>query len=160
VLELIQQRRARPQEYAALVRRVMDHLEKMPRKQRTRWLQLLSYIRALIYHDREPSEQQDLGEEILASARTDEHRREVMTMAQSMAEFLRAEGHKEGHKEGTVEALRQTLVDQIRLRFGKIPKATERKIAATDDQVHLQSWLSRFATATSLADIGIGQEDA
>jgi hypothetical protein len=46
VLELIQQRHARPEEYAALVRGVTEHLEKMPRSERERWLQLLSYVRA------------------------------------------------------------------------------------------------------------------
>jgi Putative transposase, YhgA-like len=167
VLELLQQRKARPQEYAALVGRVMAHLEEMPRGERLRWLQLLSYIRALIYHDREPSEQAHLSEQIVNSVRTDEHRVEVQAMAQSMADFLiekgreeglekgREEGREEGRTEGAVAALQQALLALLRLRFGKLPRATERAIAATDDLARLQSWIDRFATATSLADVGI-----
>ncbi len=156
VLELIQQRNARPEEFRALVRRVTEHLETMPGAERSRWLQLLSYIRALIYHDREPSEQPRLQEQILNSVETDEHRREVRAMGQSMAEFLL----EKGYREGAVATLRQVLLDQLRKRFGKIPKATERAIAATDDQTRLQTWIVRFATASSLADVGIGQKDA
>jgi predicted transposase YdaD len=160
VLELLQQRRARPEEYAGLVGRVMTHLEQMPRGERSRWLQLLSYIRAMIYHDREPSEQDQLSEQIANSVRSDEHRAEVRAMAQSMADYLiekgRAEGLEKGRSEGAVAALQQALLGQLRLRFGKIPRATERAIFATDDLARLQSWIDRFATATSLADVGIG----
>src|SRR5207249_5214409 len=69
VLELIQQRRARPEEFRALVARVVQRLEEMPARERLRWLELLSYIRALVYHDRECSEQEELRQAIIDSVR-------------------------------------------------------------------------------------------
>ncbi len=162
VLELIQQRNARPEEYAAQVRRVTEHLEKMPRGERDRWLQLLSYIRALLYHDREPSEQPGLGEQILASVQTDEHRREVRKMAQSMAEFLLEQGYKEGHEKGAVQAAAPAgdIASAAPGRFDKIPKATERAVTQTEDIAQLKAWLDRVGTASSLADVGIVRTSA
>ena len=56
VLRLIQQRKSRPREFQRLLNRVVQHLETMPQAERRRWLELLSYIMALVYHVREPSE--------------------------------------------------------------------------------------------------------
>ena len=59
VLRLVQQRRARPGEFRALLRRVVRHLETMPPAERLRWLELLSYIQALVYHERHGTERRD-----------------------------------------------------------------------------------------------------
>ena len=91
VLELIQQRRAQPEAFRALVVRVVQRLE-MPVRERQRWLELLSYTRALVYHDRESSEREGLRELITASVRTDERRREVETMFRSSADILLEQG--------------------------------------------------------------------
>jgi hypothetical protein len=50
VLRLVQERKTRPIEFQNLVERVVLHLETMPHEERLRWLELLSYIQALVYH--------------------------------------------------------------------------------------------------------------
>ena len=155
ILELVQQREARPEEFANLLSRVVDHLETLPAQERMRWLELLSYLEAMIYHDRERSEHERLKEVVLASVRTDEHRRELQIMRQSMADVHRQEALEEGRREGAVLALRSALLRQLQGRFGKVPKSVERTIAATDDVARLDSWLTRFAKASTLDEVGI-----
>ena len=77
VLKLVQQRKARPEEFQSLLGRAIQELEAMPRCERIRWLELLSYIHALVYHERDPLEHQNCREAIESSVRTDEHRQEV-----------------------------------------------------------------------------------
>jgi hypothetical protein len=48
VLELIQQQYARPEEFRELLVRVVNHLDELPDTERERWLDLLSYILAII----------------------------------------------------------------------------------------------------------------
>jgi predicted transposase YdaD len=158
VLELIQQRRASVEEFRSLVGRVVGHLEGMPGRERQRWLELLSYIRALLYHDREDSEQEELRDVIMASVRTDTHRREVEKMIRSGADALREEGRQEGRQEGATSALQQTLVNVLRAKFGRLPRATERVIRATQDPHQLDAWLVRAGTSATLEEIGIGSE--
>jgi predicted transposase YdaD len=152
VLELIQQRRARPEEFRALVVRVVQRLEEMPAQERQRWLELLSYIRVLVYHDRESSEQEDLREVIIGSVRTDERRRELENMFRSGADVLL----EEGRQQGAIRALQQTLLNVLRAKFGRVTRATVRVIRATQDPRQLDAWVTRTVTATSLDDMGIG----
>jgi hypothetical protein len=155
VLELVQQREARPEEFRDLLRRVVAHLEAIPAAERLRWLELLSYLEAMIYHDRELSEHEGLREVVLASVQTDEHRREVQAVVRSMADLHLEQGRAEGRREGAVQALRKALLTQLRGRFGKVPRAVERAVSTTDDLGRLEGWLARFATATTLEEVGI-----
>jgi hypothetical protein len=148
---LVQRREARPQEFRDLLHRVVDHLETMPAAERLRWLELLSYLEATVYHDREQAEHEGLRDLILASVRTDEHRREVQAMRRSMADVDR----ERWGKEGAVLALRKALLRQLRGRFGKVPKSVERAVNATDDLARFDTWLDRVLTAPTLDDVGI-----
>src|SRR5437870_390512 len=56
VLRRLQERDARPREFRSLLQRVVRHLEALPRQDRNRWLELLSYIHALVYHVRSEEE--------------------------------------------------------------------------------------------------------
>jgi hypothetical protein len=103
VLRLVQERRARPDEFKKLVEQVVSHLENLPQDDRLRWLELLSYIIALIYHERDPSEHGGLRETIETSVHTDEYRQEVSRMGRTIADELREEGLKRGRKEGKKE---------------------------------------------------------
>ena len=53
VLRLVQQRHARGPAFRTLLGQVVQTLEGMPEAERLRWLDLLSYIHALLYHERE-----------------------------------------------------------------------------------------------------------
>ncbi len=66
VLRLVQDRHARPAEFQELLRRATEHLETMPTSERLRWLELLSYVHALVYHERDPAEHGALQAQIEA----------------------------------------------------------------------------------------------
>jgi hypothetical protein len=151
VLELIQQRTTRPEEFRTLVARAVRRLEDMPARERIRWLELLSYIRVMVYHDREGSEQEALREMIVASVRTDARRREVEAMFRSGADVL----IEEGRKQGAIAALQQSLVNLLRRKFGRVPRATEKTIRATQDSEQLDTWLVRAGMASTLSEVEI-----
>jgi hypothetical protein len=159
VLHLIQQRRARPQEFARLLAKVVESLERMPAEERLRWLDLLSYLHAMIYHERTPAEFEKLAETIERSVATDDHRQEIHVMGQTIAEKLIKEGKKEGKKEGLelgeLQTLRRTLQMQLRKRFGRQAEPALPIIEKTSDTSRLALWLERFANAKTIQDLGI-----
>ncbi len=156
VLELIQQRYTRPEEYAELIVRVVNHLEGMPASERERWLSLLSFVGVMIYHDRAAAEHEGLIELVLSSVQTDERRREVEAVIRTGADELLEAGMEKGLREGAIRTRQEMLLLQLRARFKKVPKAIERKVKATDEIARLDSWIERFATANTLDDVGIG----
>ncbi|HKI36340.1 MAG TPA: Rpn family recombination-promoting nuclease/putative transposase, partial [Gemmataceae bacterium] len=64
ILELVQQRSAPFESFATLVAQVVSQLEEMPAAERDRWLELLSYLVAMIYHDRAVPEREGLRERV------------------------------------------------------------------------------------------------
>jgi truncated hemoglobin YjbI len=147
VLRLIQQRKSRPRDFQRLLNRVVQHLENIPQTERRRWLELLSYIMALVYHVREPSEWPRLQQTIEASVQTDEHRQEVFEMRRTIADQLK--------EEGAINNRQQTLIRQLKRRFGDVPDDLSSTIRATNDPGQLDEWLDRFATAETLEEVGI-----
>jgi hypothetical protein len=177
VLRLVQRRKAQPERFRALVLRVVAALEAMPAAERLRWLELLSYSVALIYHTREPWEWPLLQETIEASVRTDQHRQELFDMGRTIAEELkeegirqgreagretgreegREEGLREGESRGRLTAGRQTLIRLLRKRFGEIPQEWIETVEATQDAATLDRWLDHVVTAETPDDVGIGR---
>ena len=137
----------------------MASLEAMRPPERLRWLELLKYIHMLVYHERKGPQQRSLQEVIEASVQTDAHRREVQVMQRTIAEEMQAEGRRKGRKEGrqeeAVQARQQTLLRQLRRRFGDVPEALGAVVNACSDVEQLDAWLDNFATARSLKDVGI-----
>jgi hypothetical protein len=72
-------------------------------------------------------------------------------MFRSGADALR----EEGRVEGAIRALQQALLDLLRSKFRRIPRATEKVIRATRDQDELHAWLVRTANAETIEEIGI-----
>jgi len=161
ILELVQQRRARPGPFHELLRRVVAHLETMADVQRLRWLDLLSYLLALVYHAREPEERSTLQRTIETSVGTDTYRKELSNMGKTIAEQLREEGAREGKREGmrtgaraaAIATRQQTLIRLLDKRFGTIPANIRDTIRATRDVSQLDRWLDQFVTAERLEDI-------
>jgi hypothetical protein len=54
---------------------------------RTRWVEFLSYIVALVYHARSADEQLELRDVVDRSVQTDPHRKEYTKMGQTIAEM-------------------------------------------------------------------------
>jgi hypothetical protein len=72
---------------------------------------------------------------------------EVEIMGQTIAEMLR--------EEGGVEALREYLLRQLRVRFGEVPSDIVATIETTTSLAQLEDWAVRFVTAKTLAEIGV-----
>jgi len=155
VLRLVQERKSRPAQFRDLLRRAVAELEAMPAEERLRWLELLSYIYALVYHVREASERPVLREAIEASVGTDQHRKELFEMGKTIAEELRQEGRQEGRSEGILQGRREALIRLLNRRFGELPQAMIRTIENTPDVATLDQWLDSVVTADQLSDIGI-----
>jgi hypothetical protein len=124
----------------------------MPSKERLRWLELLSYVHALVYHDRNLSERAALHKTIEASVLTDDHRQEILEMRKTIANELK----EEGRREEAIQARKQTLLRLLRKRFGSLPSKTVEVIDATDNTKQLDAWLDRFAVVEALEDMEIG----
>ncbi len=119
---------------------------------RLRWLELLSYIYALVYHERKRAEHTELQQKIEALVRTDLHRREVSTMGKTIAEELM----HEGRKQEAIASRRRILLKQLHTRFGALPEHTVSAIESCTSLAQLDTWLEKFATAATLDEIGIG----
>jgi hypothetical protein len=72
-------------------------------------------------------------------------------MGKTIADMFR----EEGRKQGGVESLRAALLRQLRLRFGNLPAETVAIIEACDNPAQLDTWIDAFATARTLAQVGI-----
>ena len=163
VLHLVQARKARPAAFTRLMDRVLRHLRSMPEREKARGEDLLSYIHALVYHERDDCERKQLEDRIKAAAWSEDHRRELCSMGKTIAEALRDEGHTEGrvrgHAEGLIEGrvqnARDTLVRQLRKRFGEVPQDIADRIEGTSDLEQLTTWLDQVVTAESVEDMGI-----
>jgi phosphoglycolate phosphatase-like HAD superfamily hydrolase len=111
----------------------------------------LSYIRAMVYHAREESEQQELAETIEELLHNEDSQREVRRMGRTIAEAIEARGRKQGQR----TTLQKTLVRQLRKRFDDVPDEIEQTIKATKSVPRLEDWLDRIVVADSLEDVGI-----
>ena len=152
VLRLVQARRNHAGVFRRLLDRVVQRLESLSESNQVMWLDYLSYIQALVYHERNESEQTALLERIEASVRTDENRQEVSRMGRTIAEKLK----DEGREEGSIDTARSTLLRQLYRRFGEVPRETVECIEGTSDFELLNAWLDRIVTAEALDDMGIG----
>jgi hypothetical protein len=152
VLRLVQQRKLRRSVFEETLVRVVRSLEdRMADEDRERWLGLLSYIDALIYHERERPEHDELKARVLDAIQTDPHRQEVYEMGQSMAEYLK----EQGAREEAVRSRQQTLLDQLRIKFKRVPENIVRRVELTDSVEQLTAWLNAIIKAKKLADVGI-----
>jgi len=58
-------------------------------------------------------------------------------------------------EEGAIRKSQQTLIRQLKRRFGDVPDELASTIRATGDVEQLDAWLDRFATAQTLDEVGI-----
>ena len=111
----------------------------------------MSYLHALVYHERDLTEHQELHAHIEETVRTDRRRREVRTMRKTAADI-----HRE---EGGLLSLRRALLRQLSARFGELPANIVARVQSCGDVEQLEQWLEAFATAKKLKDVGIPQDE-
>ncbi len=77
-------------------------------------------------------------------------------MGRTIAEALREEGKLEGERLGKLEAKQQTLILQLRRKFGKkVTSALVSQIENTGDLAALDAWLGNILHAETLEKVGI-----
>jgi hypothetical protein len=147
LLHLVQQRQAPAERFEELLRQEVAELEAMRPQQRARWLELLSYLVALVYHERNPAERGPLQELVAASVAAEAAQREVQKMAKTIADQFR--------EEGDIRTLQRTLLKLLEKRFGDVPEATRTSIKATTNPKKLERWVLHVVSAPTLEDMQI-----
>jgi ElaB/YqjD/DUF883 family membrane-anchored ribosome-binding protein len=152
---LVQKRHSAVAEFQALLALTIEQIEELSDLERPRWLDLLTYLHALVYNCRGVAEHPYLESTILESVHTDIHRRESGRMAKTIAEALAQKGERRGRREGELRARRETLLRQLRHKFADLPFEIVETIETTQNVARLDEWLDRVLAADSLADMRI-----
>ncbi len=109
-------------EFFRLMRETARRLNPLASRDKVRWDGLMWFILAWAIQRRPPEEREELIA-IVQGAQEDVRRREeVRTMSRTIADELRAEGKKEGRQEGALEFAQETLMGQVRHKFGRVPR--------------------------------------
>lgn len=153
LLRLVQRRRMRLPVFEQTLREVVSVLEGLADQDRDRWLELLSFVGALIYNEREVPEREALLEKVADSVQNDSRRKEVFDMGKTIAEDLIEKGLQKGLQEGDVRTQRRNLVQVLRHKFGRIPTATVKRIDATEQIGLLNGWFEQALDAKRLDDV-------
>ncbi len=124
----------------------MGRLEAIADEERLRWLELLTYLHALVHHERQAEEREQMQRLIEASVRTDKHRQEVVVVRKTGRDAFR----EEFSQEEAVRSRQAMLVRLLRRRFKNVPAETEAVIQGTADVGQLEAWFDQAATAKTL----------
>jgi hypothetical protein len=162
VLHLLQQRHGDAGDFRALLQQVVGQVQQLPESQQGRWRDLLWFLHALVYHEREEKEHEPLAEFICQTVSSRTREVEVRSMGRTIAEKLRAEGEAKGMKkgklEGKQEGKQEALLRQLRKRFDSLPAEIEAQVKATKDETQLDTWLDEIVTAKSLAKMSFSSK--
>lgn len=121
--------------FRVVFREAVEGVDRLPEQEQNRWYELLSYLRALMYNERQESEHEGLKSIVEASARSEQRQQEVREMGKTIAEGLR--------EEGAVKVCRDTVLWLLGKRFGKVPEDIVSVVEATTDLGLLEAWRER-----------------
>jgi Putative transposase, YhgA-like len=147
VLRLFRDRHTDHEEFQHRLAEVVRELELLPTAARMRWLELLSYIHAMVYNVREEVEQSDLVGIVESTVSNDEQRRRYMA--------VKRVGGLTMHEATQLAYAKNVLLQQLGLRFGNVPVEISDRINRATKLKALNTWMARFATAKTLDDVGI-----
>jgi hypothetical protein len=74
---------------------------------------------------------------------------------QQAAQQAAQQAEQRGLQQGVQQGIQKALIHQLRCKFVSIPDSVVQKIEATSDIEQLNTWLSKFIIAKSLADTGL-----
>jgi hypothetical protein len=66
------------------------------------------------------------------------------------------EGREEGREEGLRQGMRTMLLQQIRARFGRLPRPVRQRVEAISSMQELQALGRKILLAETLQDLGLG----
>ena len=151
VLRLFQARQARQDEFGDLLEQVVAALDDLSGSALVRWQELMSYLHALVYHERAEGEHPVLHQRIEQKVRDQRRRQEVGDMKKTIAEMYR----EEGELRGELKHARRILLQRLKNRFGQLPDDIVQVIESSVSVSQLDEWHDAALTARSLKGVGI-----
>ena len=112
VLWLIQQKHSKEAEFRDVLGQVVARIDPLREQNPARWRHMLWFAHALVYHARQEREREQSVDFIRSTVRASTQS-EVADMGKTIAEVVK--------DEGALEAKRETLLLQLRLKFKKVP---------------------------------------
>jgi hypothetical protein len=147
VLRLYRERSTDAATFRERLTEVIREIKSLPKIERIRWREILSYFDMLVYHSREKPEQRGLHEIVESYVDNDADRREYMAARQTIAESMK--------EEAAIAHGKETLLRQLHIRFRNVPAEITARVESADNLRQLNRWLDRFATANSIEEVGI-----
>jgi hypothetical protein len=84
-----------------------------------------------------------------------EGNREIQAMQRTWAEKMEAKGEARGRAAGKAEGVRETLLRQLRQRFGPLPVEAERRLGEVSSIARLNRLADQVLVARSLEEMGL-----
>ena len=154
LLRVLQKEHADETEISEALADAMSHIVSVDEDLAPQVAEALRYFVQLIYHRRSRDERDALVDIIREHIQDN---KELETMAQTTAEFLReqgkAEGRAEGRAEGKAEGKQDAVLKLLQLQFQHVPEALSREIRNIDNLTLLDTLLEQAVTAQSLEEI-------
>jgi hypothetical protein len=137
--------------FSATMQRILLRLELLADKDRGRWHDLIRFVLLWAIYRRPPEERGNLVEIANSSQTNAARQKEVITVSQTIADALRAEGKLEGQ----IEHARQALRELLKEKFQSIPDSLLERIEATGDLPRLNAALRSVLHMASLDDLSL-----
>lgn len=150
LLRVLQKEHADETEISETLADAMSHIASVDEGFAPQVAEALRYFVQLIFHRRSRDEHDALVDIIRQHIQDD---KELETMAQTTAEFLREQGKAEGKAEGRAEGKQDAVLKLLQLQFQHVPETLSREIRNIDNLTRLDTLLEQAITAQSLEEI-------
>jgi predicted transposase YdaD len=150
LLRVLQKEHSDETEISEALADAMSHIASVDEDFAPQIAEALRYFVQLIFHRRSLDERDALVN--IIRQHVQDHK-ELETMAQTTAEFLRAEGKAEGRAEGRAEGKQDAILKLLQLRFQSVPEVLSREISNIHNLTRLDMLLEQAMTAQSLEEI-------
>ena len=147
LLELIRDRQKDGRIFYDAVHRVLSCIEGLSDTDQQRWVEFLSYIYALIYHERVDNERAELTERIQSSYARNKSNQETSNVARAVGKMF--------EDIVKLKVTRDHVRKLLERRFGSVPSNVSEAIDAADTQQQMDTWFEQAIDATSLDDLRV-----
>ncbi len=169
LLSVLQKEHAPKEELRTVLLAALRSLNTLDNTAHSQWRQAIWYLQLLIFHRRQPDEQEELIKLLSENIEDFTRKEEEKIMAQTIAEYLRdqgiaigesrgreegeARGREEGEAHGKTQAKQEAILKLLELRFQQVPETVNRTITEIQELSHLDVLFEKVATAQSLDEI-------
>ncbi len=145
LLAVVRQELADEADFHRVFREAVRRVEALAARDRPRWQELLEAMLTWSYTHRPPTERNALQTEAVAAQKDRFRRQEIKAMGQTIADALM--------EEGGLKVAREMLLELLKIRFKRVPKAVKDRIAQTTDITRLKSAHTQAAQLDKLEDL-------